>query len=157
MNQLYQQDSELTSNEVDRNIYKTARVSAGLTQERAAELLSLSVESLRAYETGRRIPANDTVSEMIDIYGHQVLAVQHLRATSGLARSIVPDAQMVPLPQATLRVVRLVLNFMRKHRVDDLMDIAEDGIIDETERPQFDEIMAELEELSAAVLSLQMQ
>ena len=37
-----------------RNIYKKARRSAGLTQEAAAERLGISVESVRAYETGQR-------------------------------------------------------------------------------------------------------
>ena len=34
------------------NIYRSARKFAGLTQERAAELLGLSVRSLADYETG---------------------------------------------------------------------------------------------------------
>ncbi|NBI11873.1 XRE family transcriptional regulator [Colidextribacter sp. OB.20] len=34
-----------------RNIYKIARRAAGYTQEAAAEMMNLSVESLRAYET----------------------------------------------------------------------------------------------------------
>lgn len=37
-----------------RNIYKRARRAAGYTQEAAAEMLNVSVESLRAYETDRR-------------------------------------------------------------------------------------------------------
>ncbi len=41
---------------VYQNIYKTTRRAAGLTQESAAEWIGVSVESLRAYETGRRIP-----------------------------------------------------------------------------------------------------
>ena len=44
-----------------RNIYKNARRAAGYTQETAAEQLGLSVESVRAYETGQRIPPNDVV------------------------------------------------------------------------------------------------
>ena len=39
------------------NIYKTARESgSGYTQERAAEYLGISVESLRLYESDRRTP-----------------------------------------------------------------------------------------------------
>lgn len=44
-----------------RNIYQIARETSGLTQERAAELFNISVESLRAYETDRRIPQDSTV------------------------------------------------------------------------------------------------
>lgn len=39
-----------------RNIYKTVRLRTGLTQESAAERIGVSVESIRAYESGRRIP-----------------------------------------------------------------------------------------------------
>lgn len=39
-----------------RNIYKTARNYTGYTQEVAAELVGISVESLRGYERGATIP-----------------------------------------------------------------------------------------------------
>ena len=52
----------------NRNIYQTARKAAGLTQEAAAERLALSVESLRAYETGQRIPGNEIVAAMCTVY-----------------------------------------------------------------------------------------
>ena len=39
-----------------RNIYKIQRRAVGYTQEAAAERLGISVESLRAYETGQRAP-----------------------------------------------------------------------------------------------------
>lgn len=41
---------------VYQNIYKTARRAAGLTQEAAAEQIGVSVESIRSYETDRRLP-----------------------------------------------------------------------------------------------------
>ncbi len=48
-----------------RNIYKRARRTAGYTQEAAAEILNISVESLRAYETDRRVPSGDVVLQMM--------------------------------------------------------------------------------------------
>ncbi len=42
--------------ELYQNIYKTGRLCTSLTQESAAERIGVSVESLRAYESGRRIP-----------------------------------------------------------------------------------------------------
>lgn len=50
------------------NLYQRARLSAGLTQERAAELLDLSPESLKQYEGGRRIPPDETVARMVEVY-----------------------------------------------------------------------------------------
>lgn len=58
-----------------RNIYQIARETSGLTQERAAELFNISVESLRSYETDRRIPQDSTVLKMIEVYGTPFLAM----------------------------------------------------------------------------------
>lgn len=48
-----------------RNIYKIARRNAGITQEAAAEQLGISVEIVRAYETGQRILPNDVVEQIV--------------------------------------------------------------------------------------------
>ena len=45
----------------DTNIYKTARQKAGITREKAAEAMGISVESLKAYETYGRLPSCDVV------------------------------------------------------------------------------------------------
>ena len=50
--------------EESMNIYKTARRAAGITQEAAAEQLGISVESVRAYETGLRIPTKREYESM---------------------------------------------------------------------------------------------
>ena len=41
---------------MQRNIYQLSREAAGYTQEKAAELIGISVESLRSYELDKRIP-----------------------------------------------------------------------------------------------------
>ena len=66
------------------NIYQTARKSAGLTQEAAAERLAVSLTSLRAYEGGERVPAGDVVARMCLVYDTQFLGVQHLQAFGAL-------------------------------------------------------------------------
>ena len=47
------------------NIYQNARKAAGLTQERAAELMGLSARSLADYEAGLRLPPNDVADRMV--------------------------------------------------------------------------------------------
>ena len=63
------------------NIYKIARESSGFTQEKASELLATSVTSLKAYEYSQRIPPDDIVIKMIEIYDAQYLAYQHLKTS----------------------------------------------------------------------------
>ena len=65
-----------------RNIYKRARRRAGYTQEAAAEIINISVESLRAYETDRRVPSGDVVLQMMICYNCHQLPTWHLQATS---------------------------------------------------------------------------
>lgn len=139
-----------------QNIYQLARMAAGLTQERAAEVLEISVESLRLYETDRRTPPNSIVAQMSDLYNTQYLIIQHVRQADNLARSLLPELQPRTLEQTSIRMYRLFRDFVRKHRMDDLIDISEDGIIDESERPRFDSIMAELNGIVAAFYELQL-
>lgn len=49
-----------------QNIYKNARKSAGMTQEKAAQLLNVSVDSLRDYEQSQRPVPSDVASAMCD-------------------------------------------------------------------------------------------
>lgn len=51
----------------DCNIYQRARNIRGLTQERAAEALGISVRSLADYEAGVRFPPDKVATLMVDI------------------------------------------------------------------------------------------
>ena len=136
------------------NIYQTARKAAGLTQEAAAERLALSVESLRAYETGQRIPGNDIVARMCAVYDTQFLGVQHLQLSAALLPVCIQEARPERLELATIKLVNRIIAFANRHRNDQLLSIAEDGLIDEEERPQFLAIAAELDEIIRAALAL---
>lgn len=72
------------------NIYQSARKIAGLTQERAAELLGLSPRSLADYESGLRLPPNDAADRMVTACNSQLLAVQDLRNSTQFARDLLP-------------------------------------------------------------------
>lgn len=138
------------------NIYKTAREVAGMTQERAAAALNLSVRSLAAYETGERIPHDDIVVRMVDLYNFQQLAVQHMRTNSELARRIIPEVRQRSMIETAVSVYNLMRRFAARHSVDRLLEIAEDGRIDEEELPDFTAITEELRKLSVCVMELEM-
>ena len=74
------------------NIYQSARKIAGLTQERAAELLGLSQRSLADYEAGLRLPPSDVADLMVLVYNSQILAVQHLQECTRFARDCCPTS-----------------------------------------------------------------
>lgn len=138
-----------------RNIYKSARKAAGLTQEAAAERLSISVESIRAYETGQRTPPNDIVERMVVCYNTQYLAYEHLHETNALMARVVPQLERRSLLEAVIRIYNNLRRFDREHNLDTLMEIAEDGQIDSTERVQFEEIMDDLRDILKSGLELE--
>lgn len=136
-----------------RNIYKSSRSEAGLTQEQAAELLACSVESIRAYETGQRTPPDEAVRLMADLYGAPWLLIEHARETDKLG--LIPrSAGAKPFVLATIQLCNHMIAWAERQRARQLLRIAEDGIVDEEERPLYDEIAVELEGIAAAWLSL---
>lgn len=135
-----------------RNIYKVARLAAGITKERAAELLSVSDRSLSDYESGRTITPNDVVLGMIGIYGAQHLAYQHIMHSSEVARAFLPTFDIKRLPDAILRLQKEVRDFLKRR--EELEDITYDGEITDEERPRYDSIMKELDDIVAAIMAL---
>ena len=137
-----------------RNIYKTCRRAAGLTQESAAERLGISVESLRAYEGGQRIPPNEVVELMSILYNAQHLAYQHLRETNAMYGRVVPEVPQCSVLEASARLTNRIYAFADSHADRRLMRMAEDNVIDPVERPEFDAILEELQEIVEAALAL---
>ena len=137
-----------------RNICRIARQTAGLTQERWAEALDISVESVRLYESNKGAPSDEVVTRMIEVSSMPVLGYWHLLNKSRIAADILPELQDFSLPQAVIQLICKMRDFGNNHRTDKLMDIAADGRIDELERPEFDAIMSELSEIVRASMQL---
>ena len=135
------------------NPYQKARKTTCLTQEQAAERLGLSTESLKQYELGKRVPSNAVVWQMVQIYDTSWLALEHLRDTSE-ALGVLPEVTVQSLPTAAIQLINRVLDFADRHRDRQLLRIAEDGVIDETERPEFDNIVRDLDGIVGAALQV---
>lgn len=133
-----------------QNIYQVARESSGYTQEKAAELLELSVESLRSYEVDRRIPSNRTVAKMVDIYATKYLAYQHLK--NGELGEAIPNINLTNLPMAVLKMQKEINDFLKCR--EDLIEITCDGVISEDEKERWDEIMKEMNDVMNAMMSI---
>ena len=129
------------------NLYQRARLSTGMSQERAAELLGLSPESLKQYEGGKTVPKDETVARMVEAYSCPWLALEHAQATDRLG--VMPEVTPRPLPMASIALRNRLQD--ATGRLDALLRIAEDGVIDDTERPEFDSIVVELRETMAAI------
>lgn len=128
------------------NIYQRARKVTLLTQEDAAERLHISPETLKRYEGGRLTPPDETVARMCQVYGVSWLALEHAKATDRLG--ILPELKLKPLPMATISLTNRLRD--AADRLAGLLRIAEDGVIDDAERPEFDDIVQDLRETIAA-------
>ena len=136
--------------EKDKTIYKISREQAGFTQEQASELLVCSVRALARYEAGEANVPDDLAYRMVRLYKSQYLAVEHLRRVSQVAAEVIPSVDACSLQTATLRLVNRVLSFADAHRDKQLLQIAEDGVISEEEKPLFDEILHDLSGIVSA-------
>lgn len=135
----------------DINIYKSGRITAGLTQEHAAELIGISVRSLIAYEVYERIPSDYIVHRMIEVYGTKHLAYIHIKRNSDLGRYL-PDVNFNDLPKSVIALQLEMEDVISKERR--IREIARDGCVSEDELNDWKMIVKELNEMAGAALSL---
>ena len=135
------------------NLYQRARKTTCLTQEQAAERLDVSDTTVKAWEQGARVPDNETVARMAELYDTPWLALEHLRS-AGSTLGVIPEITVQSLPTAAITLINRVLDFAERHRDRQLLRIAEDGIIDEDERPDFDDICRDLDGIVGAALQV---
>lgn len=135
-------------------IYGRYRKAAGLTQERAAELLGVTVRSVAAWERGESVPPGMRVLAMADIYNAPTICIEHLRFNVAIARDVLPPVPYVHLPQAVCQLCAALRKVQEEHAEDQLLAIAADGRVDEMEERQFVELTEELDDVIAAALAL---
>lgn len=130
-----------------RNIYQDVRKTAGLTQERWAELLGISVDAVRQYETDRILPGDEVVLRMAEAAGQQIVCYWHLLHKSRVAAELFPEIDRRRLPEAVLSLLVAVDKF-QGDGLRELTRIAADGKISPEEREDY---QAALEQLRVVV------
>ena len=136
-------------------MYLNARKTAGLTQERWAELLGLSVEAVSQYERGQILPSDDVVLRMAEAAGQQIICYWHLLHKSRVAGAVLPEIEKRPLPEAVLKLLVQVEEF-RRSGLEDLKRIAADGKISgKDEIAAYGCALAQIRDLVEAAYELQ--
>lgn len=136
------------------NIYRNARKTAGLTQERWSELIGVSVEAVRQYEGGIILPGDDVAVKMAEVCGQHIVCYWHLLNKSRAAAKILPDIQHRRLPEAVLTLLSWVKNF-QSGGMEELLRIAADGKVTEDEREAYGAALRQLRGLITAAWELQ--
>ena len=137
-----------------RNLYYNARRTAGLTQERWAEVLGVSVESVRLYEGGVNMPSDEIALRMAEVAGQQIICYWHLIHKSKMAHHLLPQIEKKALPEAVLDLLVKLRDFS-EDGMQDLIRIAVDGRVAPEEREPYDYAMRQLRELLAAGLHVE--
>ena len=141
-----------TMDQQPRNIYKTARRFAGMTQERWAEAVGVSVDSIRCYENGSVLPSDATVAAMCEISNHAALGFWHLRNKSPLAAGTLPEVDQLPLPQAVVQLLCAIGEFQKSQT--DLLALAADGEITDAEEWDWQRIIKCLDAVIRAAIQV---
>lgn len=138
------------------NALRRARNTKGITQEKAAEMSGYSVDAIQAWEAGTRRASVEVLDMLALCYDAPWMPAMYLRELSnGAIAQVMPEFRPgVPVPQAVLAVLDQLDRFYSQHSDRRLISLATDGIIDETERPEFDAIMEDLGQLSRAFAEL---
>lgn len=119
------------------NIYKKYRKLAGLTQEKAAEHLNISVDTIKRYENGTYIPQNDIARRMCLLYGDMKLAYEHLE-NSQVGAMVLPPLKDKDLCCSTLGFLSQLSEVT--DRQGELISMAADGVIDSHEIESWEEL-----------------
>ena len=141
------------------NIFYKARCEAAThneqlsSREGAADYMSIDRGRLYRIESGIAVPYPEEIRLMADLYNAPELENYYCRTMCQLGSEI-PKAELVDMDRITIRT----LSTFRKigETKEMLLDITEDGVIDENEKPQLEEILKNLEEVEEIAQSMKL-
>ncbi len=140
------------------NKYYVARYNASkkdenfTSREKTAEILSIDRTRLSRIELGTVVPYPEEVLAMSKAYDLPELCNIYCSTECPIGRETIKPINADSLD-------RLILQFLgssqkMEHITEQLIDITEDGMVDETELAKFDAVLLELEKMSVNIQSL---
>jgi hypothetical protein len=141
------------------NVFYKARCSAAMhneqlsSREGAADIMSIDRGRLYRIESGIANPYPEEIHLMADLYNAPELENYYCTNMCPLGRDM-PIVKMVDLDRISVRA----LSTFRKigETKDLLLDIVEDGVIDESEKADMQKILKNLDELEQIAQSLKL-
>ena len=145
------------TDETINNVFYKARLAASShneqlsSREGAAEIMAIDRGRLYRIEKGNTYPYPEEVHLMADLYNSPELENYYCTRACPLG-SIIPQARAGTLDRISLRT----LDAFRKVKDAEemLVDIAADGVIDDSEKPELERILGTLDELEQVAQSL---
>ena len=144
-------------------MYFRCRKEAALHNDRlnsragAAEALGISESSLAKHELGiTKVVPVDLVALMADLYGCPELKANYCKNECPLGRDLTLATEVSPIERVTLNILSGLSTGKIEQIIQQLIDIAADGVIDSSEAPQMRGIVDYLGRLSKSVAELQL-
>lgn len=139
----------------EKNIFYKTREALGLTREKASELLeTITPERLEKIENERCVPHADEVMLMAEKYHSPEICNYYCTHQCEIGKKYVHETKMEDLSQIVLKMLA-TLNSIQKSR-ERLIDITEDGVIQDDEIEDFVKIQKNLDKISSTVDSLKL-
>lgn len=147
--------------QVNENVYFAARKAAAMyndklySREGASELLGLSPSTLADYELGNtKVVPVDKVVLMADLYNAPELKTGYCKNECPIGREMSLATKQKGIEGIALRLLKEFSPSKIDRISEELIDIAEDGIISEDERPRMREVLQSLDKLSEVISEL---
>lgn len=125
------------------------------SREGAAEMLGVSPSTIADYELGttKVIPV-DKVVLMADIYNAPELENHYCRNECPIGRDL--PVEVEPIERITVKIMKHLSPERLEMLKNRLIDIAEDGIIDDTEKPELEKVLSEIDQMTEVLHELQL-
>ncbi|MBO5610622.1 MAG: XRE family transcriptional regulator [Eubacterium sp.] len=133
------------------NVFYLARIKASKhnealsSREGAADIMAIDRGRLYRIESDVCSPYPEEVRMMADLYNEPELQNYYCRKCCPLGREV-PEIRTGNIDKITLDVVRVLKDVYVTR--DTLLDITEDGVIDETEKEDLNRVLANLERIA---------
>ncbi len=137
----------------DKNIYFLSRERANLTREAASEIMEyISSDRIERIESEKSEPHPDEVLTMAECYNDPLLANQYCTMECPIGKKYIPKVSDAQLAVIVLQIMDSV-NGLSDNK-NKLVSITADGIISDEERPEFEKICNQLDQIASAATTL---
>ncbi len=141
------------------NIFYKARCEAAThneqlsSREGAADYMSIDRGRLYRIESGITIPYPEEIRLMVDLYNAPELENYYCRTMCPLGGEI-PKVEIADLDRITVRMLSAFRKIGETREL--LLNITEDGVIDESEKPDLEKVLKNLDEIEQVTQSMKL-
>jgi len=139
----------------NKNVYQISREAAGLTRDKAEELMVfVSAERIEKIESEKSLPHPDEIMKMAEVYKAPTLCNYFCTHECPIGEKYVEEVSIKDLSQITLETLA-ALNTLDKAK-NRFIEITVDGEISDDELPDFLAIKDQMSKIASTVESLKL-